>query len=71
MEINHTKIFIYAFIAGFTWSFTYYYIRRALNPENKDKLHTYKLDAKYGGIAAFFSLLITRYLRILLYKNFI
>lgn len=36
------------------WGITYYFIRRGLNPDNKD-LEKFKSDAIYGTIAAFVS----------------
>ena len=36
------------------WGIAYYFIRKGLNPANKD-LEKFKYDAIYGSIAAFFS----------------
>lgn len=59
MDINILKR---AAIAGVVWWFTYLYIRRYLNPENKKDVNKYKNDAIYGGIASFCSVLIISYI---------
>jgi hypothetical protein len=56
------KILIRATITGFVWWFTYLYIRRLLNPENKGDIQKYKLDGLYGGIASFVGVFITSFL---------
>lgn len=57
-----------ATISGIVWWFTYVYIRRYLNPENKGNIQKYKLDGIYGGIASFASVLITYFLNEKLFK---
>jgi hypothetical protein len=56
------KIIIRAIISGIVWWFTYLYIRRYFNPENKGNIDKYRLDGLYGGIASFFGVLISYYL---------
>ena len=60
------KVFINAVITGIIWWFTYLYIRRYLNPENKGDVKKYKMDAVYGGIASFCAVLINYYINMLL-----
>jgi hypothetical protein len=40
-----------ALLWGIIWAFSYYFVRRALNPANEGKLETFKDDAIYGGLA--------------------
>lgn len=52
------KLLINAIITGILWWFTYLYIRRYFNPENKNNIEKYRLDAIYGGIASGISIII-------------
>lgn len=54
--------FIVMALGAFLWGFTYYYIRRGLNPEVKD-ITKYRQDAIYGSIANLISKLIMFYLK--------
>ncbi len=47
--MDRSQFLVFA-LGAFLWGFTYYYIRRALNPEVTD-LSKYKADAVYGSIA--------------------
>lgn len=44
-------------IKGVLWGFTYYFIRRGLNPEVED-VEKYKQDAIYGSLAALISAIL-------------
>jgi hypothetical protein len=56
------KIIIRAIISGVVWWFTYLYIRRYFNPENKGNIDKYRSDGLYGGIASFFGVFISYFL---------
>ncbi len=56
------SLLIKAIISGIVWWFTFVYIRKYFNPENKRNVEKYKLDGIYGGFASFFSVLITYFL---------
>ena len=58
------KLIISAIIAGIVWWFTYLYIRRYFNPENKYNIEKYRLDAYWGGVGAFFAVLISNFIKI-------
>ena len=47
-----------ALLWGIIWAFTYYFIRRALNPENIGKLENFKKDAIYGGLGTVVSVVL-------------
>ena len=52
MNIDN-KTIVSAILKAVVWAFTYYYIRRGMNPEvEKEK---YATDAYYGALAQFFS----------------
>lgn len=51
-----------AYIGFITWSTTYLFIRRALNPENKNPLEKHGPDAWFGGFAAATAVLLKKIL---------
>ena len=55
---------IESYIAFLTWSFTYLFIRRALNPDTtKDVFIKFSGDAIFGGLAAAAAILLKHALK--------
>lgn len=57
------NIIIESVIQGLLWAFTYYYIRRGLNPETKNKLKTFRNDTIYGGVAMAAMVFLRKYIK--------
>jgi hypothetical protein len=56
------KKFISALLKGIVWAFSYLFIRRYLNPENKRNIDKFKMDAIFGGIATIASIYLNEIL---------
>jgi hypothetical protein len=63
------KKFISALIKGIVWAFSYLFIRRYLNPENKGNVDKFKKDAIYGGIATIISIYLNDFLNETIIKS--
>ena len=57
--MNEYKLINNMILASFMTWFTYLYIRKFLNPDNKYNVDKYRNDAKYGALAACVSTCLT------------
>lgn len=52
------KLLLNALVAGFVWWYTYLWVRRFFNPDNKGNVDKWRTDALYGALASAISVIM-------------